>query len=85
MSLANLFIEIPKCPEHKEPFHSKVIMIKLKDGKNYSESVYYCPKCNEYSGRNGMEKDVRKVGLDFLNRYNPNYTDSDIISIITRN
>ena len=83
MSLTDLFMQIiPKCSEHNITFEQRSFSITTSDGNSFGDLAYYCPKCDAYLGKKGLEKDLKKVALDSLQRlWNSSYELSDIVNI----
>ena len=77
----NLLIIPPKCPEHKKNLSGRLIFIDTSDKKKYAGNLWYCGECDAYGDYFSMEKDVKKVALDFIRLFNKNYQESDIANI----
>ena len=86
MSLTNLMMLIPKCPEHQINLEGKEFVIKTSDNNNYAHSTLcYCPKCKGYRLRKGdVEKDEKKIALEIIRTWRKSYEISDIVELKVR-
>jgi hypothetical protein len=80
--MCSLYVgEIPKCLEDKVYTKGKSFSIKTSDGGRFCYTFSFCEKCKSYITNKGMEKDKKKVALEFIQLFNPSYELSDIVKV----
>ena len=56
----------------------QVVLAIETSRKNFFDPVSYCASCGKYVTKNGMESDIKKVALEFLDS---SYRLSDIVKV----
>ncbi len=75
------FSKVPKCLEDGVLTKPRGFTIQTSDEKRFGASFYFCPKCKQYLSAGEMEKDKRKVALEFIRTFNRSYELSDIVEV----
>ncbi len=84
MALVNCILEIPKCPNDNKYTITKFLAINIKGEELCTIGTFhYCSNCDSYLSNNGIEKDTKKIALEFLNSIGnkKRYELSDLIEI----
>jgi len=80
--MSSLYVqEVPKCLKDKLYTEKQDFVIKTPNGKSFANAFNYCKKCQSYTTKEGMEKDLKKVALDFFKTAGFSYKLSDIVEV----
>jgi hypothetical protein len=79
----NYHCEIPKCPEDGKTTTSRTIYGSIKgEDASYGRGYPYCSKCRGYLVKGKIEKDKKKILLNYINEsWGKNLSIDDLVEV----
>lgn len=79
--MTNFLRKVNYCIDDKAALEITSIIVYTKYWKNGMgfSTFEYCPKCEQYLGEKGMEKNLSKVVIENLSKNHPDFKPKDFI------